>query len=78
MEEINQNNIFIGREKEINQFLENLNKEKSTIVIIGELGIGKSVLLEQFHKILCNTFSIIFCKSFTFLKFPLEFLEYQE
>jgi ATP-dependent Clp protease ATP-binding subunit ClpA len=45
------NNVFIGRDKEINQILEDLKSNKGTRhLIVGESGSGKSALLDELYR----------------------------
>ena len=45
------NPSFIGRKKEIDELSESINSEgKSVTLILGELGIGKSFLLQEFYR----------------------------
>jgi tetratricopeptide (TPR) repeat protein len=47
-------NIFIGRDKEINEILGDLKENKSNrgtrLLLVGESGIGKSALLDEIHR----------------------------
>jgi ABC-type nitrate/sulfonate/bicarbonate transport system ATPase subunit len=46
--------VFIGRDKEINEILQNLDDNKSNsgakLLLVGESGIGKSALLDELYK----------------------------
>ena len=43
--------LFIGRKKEINQLFETTNsRQKNVTLLLGEAGIGKSFLLEEFYQ----------------------------
>ena len=51
----NKGSILIGRKKEINQLIESVNSDRKSItLLIGEAGIGKSFLLEEFYQRLWN------------------------
>ena len=47
-------NIFIGRDKEINEIIGDLKDNKSNrgtrLLLVGESGIGKSALLDEIHR----------------------------
>jgi predicted ATPase len=47
-------NIFIGRDKEINEIIGDLKENKSNrgtrLLLVGESGIGKSALLDEIHR----------------------------
>ena len=45
--------LFIGREKEINEIIEDVKSNKGTrLLLVGESGIGKTALLDKIHRIL--------------------------
>jgi predicted ATPase len=45
--------LFIGREKEINEIIEDVKSNKGTrLLLVGESGIGKTALLDEIHRIL--------------------------
>lgn len=49
------NTVFIGRKEELRWLASEIDKEKSITVIVGEEGIGKSTLIQEFCKRLKNT-----------------------
>jgi GTPase SAR1 family protein len=46
--------IFVGRKEQLNQLFNELDRPKSTTIIVGEEGIGKSTLIQEFCKRLKN------------------------
>jgi predicted ATPase len=43
--------LFIGREKEINEIIEDVKSNKGTrLLLVGESGVGKSALLDEIHR----------------------------
>ena len=43
--------LFIGREKEINEIIEDVKSNKGTrLLLVGESGIGKSALLDEVYR----------------------------
>jgi predicted ATPase len=43
--------VFIGRDKEINEIIKDMKSNKGTkILLVGESGIGKSALLDEVHR----------------------------
>jgi predicted ATPase len=43
--------VFIGRENEINEILDDLKSKKGTrLLLVGESGIGKSAILDELHR----------------------------
>jgi AAA+ ATPase superfamily predicted ATPase len=45
--------LFIGREKEINEIIEDVKSNKGTrLLLVGESAIGKTALLDEIHRIL--------------------------
>lgn len=48
---ITEKSPFIGREKEINEIIENVKSGNGTkILLVGESGIGKTALLDEIHR----------------------------
>jgi predicted ATPase len=43
--------LFVGRDKEINEILDDLNSKKGTkLLLVGESGVGKSAILNELHR----------------------------
>ena len=51
----NKDTIFVGRKEELHRLFNEIDKPKSITVIVGEEGIGKSTLIQEFCKRLKNT-----------------------
>jgi len=49
------NTVFVGRKEELKRLFNKIDKVKSITVIVGEEGIGKSSLIQEFCKRLKNT-----------------------
>jgi ATP-dependent Clp protease ATP-binding subunit ClpA len=47
-------NVFIGRDKELNEIIEDLKDNKSNrgtnLLLVGESGVGNSALLDELHR----------------------------
>jgi predicted ATPase len=41
---------FIGREKEINEIIDDVKSKGTRLLLVGESGIGKSALLDEIHR----------------------------
>ena len=52
--------IIIGRQRELRVLLEDINEDKKTVrLLIGESGVGKSTLLQEFYSTVKNDLSEI-------------------